>query len=48
MNISLTEEKLTRKERIENAPQFKLKWNLNKSILAIGLYNIIIREKKKR
>lgn len=47
MNISLTEEKLMRKERIENAPQFKLKWNLDKSILAVGLYNITVKEKKR-
>ena len=47
MNISLTEEEVARKERLKNAPQFKLKWNLSKSILALSLYNIITREKKK-
>lgn len=47
MNISLTEEKLARKERLAHPKQFKLKWQPKQSILEMSLYNIIRKDKKK-
>lgn len=43
MNISSTKKKAGLKPKAT----IKLKWSLDKSILAVGLYNITVKEKKR-